>query len=570
MRKITLWILNISVGLFFICASSASADVIRDFKSTITVLPDASIIVEEQIIYDFENNLSHGIYRDILSKNSENDPLLIEVISVSSEKNESYLFSTEKVDGHFLIKIGNPEKLISGIKEYYITYRVLGAITYHDQYDEIYWNATGNDWNVRILKSEAMVVLPTNVYPTQQSCYYGPYGSTTECGLSDNIFSSGTVLNEKEGLTVAVGFPKGTVAFYQAQKPSLIERILITFWPLVVPIGVFILMFSRWLKKGRDPKGRGVIVPQYDVPDNLTPLEVYCIVRDGFNNKNISAEIIYLATRGFIKVRQLEEKVLGLIPKKDYEFTLLKEEGLLENEFDRKIIKSIFGDSGEVGGVAKLSDLNNTFYKYIREINNLVIDGMLAKKYYKNFPKLSCKEGLVVGFSFALLFVSGGISLNIENSINGMIKLLVLVASLLVSLIIWFVFTRLMPAKTIKGVETREYLLGLKKYLEVAEKDRIEFHNAPEKKPEIFEKLLPYAMVFSVEEDWAREFEGVYTMPPSWYQGQGSFNVVTFGHEIAVFNTLASKFVSSTPNSGGSGGGGFSGGGGGGGGGGSW
>lgn len=570
MRKITPWISILSVGLFFVCASPLHADVIRDFKSTITVLPDASIIVEEQIVYDFENNLSHGIYRDIVSKNSEGDPIILEVISVSSEKNESYLFSAEKNDGHFLIKIGDPEKLISGIKEYYITYRVLGAITYYDQYDEIYWNATGNDWNVKILKSEAMVILPANTQPKQQSCYYGPLGSSLECGMSDNIFSSGTVLNEKEGLTVAVGFPKGSVSFYQAPKPSLIERILITFWPLVIPIGVFILMFTRWLKKGRDPKGKGVIIPQYDVPDNLTPLEVSCLIRDGFNNKNISAEIIYLATQGFIKVRQIEDKILGLIPKKDYEFTLLKEEGLLSNEFDRKIVRAIFGESGEVGGVAKLSDLNNTFYKYLKDIYNSVIDGVLAKKYYKNFPKLSCKEGLIVGFSFALLFVIGGISLNIENSVNGMVKLLVLGSSLLGALIIWFVFNRLMPAKTKRGVEIKEYLLGLKKYLEVAEKDRIEFHNAPEKKPEIFEKLLPYAMVFSVEEDWAREFEGIYTTPPSWYEGQGSFSVVTFGHEIALFNTLATGFVNSTPNSSGSGGGGFSGGGGGGGGGGSW
>jgi uncharacterized membrane protein len=128
-----------------------------------------------------------------------------------------------------------------------------------------------------------------------------------------------------------------------------------------------------------------------------------------------------------------------------------------------------------------------------------------------------------------------------------------------------------MTAKSKKGVLSYEYLLGLKDYLKIAEKDRLRFHNAPEKKPEVFEQLLPYAMVFGVEELWAKEFEGIYINPPDWYQGNknSTFNVVAFGHEMVLFNNLATTSFSSSPSSG-SGGGGSSGGGGGGGGGGSW
>jgi len=110
--------------------------------------------------------------------------------------------------------------------------------------------------------------------------------------------------------------------------------------------------------------------------------------------------------------------------------------------------------------------------------------------------------------------------------------------------------------------------------LQIAEKDRLNFHNAPDKKPEIFENLLPYAMVFGVEELWAKEFKSIFITPPNWYEGSNSFNVVNFGADMAIFNSLAAGAISSSPHSGGgmsgSSGGGLSGGGGGGGGGGSW
>jgi uncharacterized membrane protein len=119
----------------------------------------------------------------------------------------------------------------------------------------------------------------------------------------------------------------------------------------------------------------------------------------------------------------------------------------------------------------------------------------------------------------------------------------------------------------------REQIQGLKRYIEVAEKDRINFHNAPEKKPELFEKLLPFAMVLGAEKAWAKQFEGIYSTPPSWYHGSSNsaFNAVLFTNNLSSFNAAATSSLTSAPKGGsGSGGGGFSGGGFGGGGGGSW
>jgi len=571
--KTTLILCIIFLGLFFVFTNRAHAEVIHDFNSTINVLADSSILVNEKINYDFEGALRHGIYRTIPLINSKGQPIEVKVISVTDEKGSAYKYNETKSNGNISIQIGDADTMISGLKDYYISYRVLGSISYYDNFDEIYWNATGNEWQVPIEKAEAQVVLPNNIFPIQQSCYYGKLGSNTKCNVVDSSIFTAEKLNANEGLTVAVGFQKGVVSIYQAKVESKLTKFIVTFWPLLLPIGVFIYMFIEWWKKGRDPKGTGVIIAQYDVPDSLAPLEVGGIVNAEIKNQNISAEIIYLATMGFIKIKQIEGKdgkFLGLVSGKDYEFTLLKEGGLLVYDFDKKIIKAIFGDDGNVGGSVRLSALDDNFYKSIPEIKNSVIDILLSKKYFTNLPKVK-----MFPLIFALVWIAGGIlmaggfgDVGVDYSGNKIVTA-VMCFSLGISILILIIFGRILPAKSKEGVLMEEYLLGLKEYLQIAEKDRLNFHNAPEKKPEIFEKLLTYAMVFGVVEILAKEFEDIYTTAPKWYDSKSAgFNAVGFGREMSSFGALANASFTSTPA--GSGGAGFSGGGGGGGGGGSW
>jgi len=137
------------------------------------------------------------------------------------------------------------------------------------------------------------------------------------------------------------------------------------------------------------------------------------------------------------------------------------------------------------------------------------------------------------------------------------------------------VFGLVMPARTKEGVLAREHILGLKSYLQVAEKDRLKFHNAPDKNPKTFEKFLPFAMVLGVEKEWAKQFEGIYNTNPSWYSdpSMGNFSAVVLASGLNNFGNMAQTTLSSKPSSSGGGSGfsgGSSGGGFGGGGGGSW
>lgn len=138
-----------------------------------------------------------------------------------------------------------------------------------------------------------------------------------------------------------------------------------------------------------------------------------------------------------------------------------------------------------------------------------------------------------------------------------------------------------MSRRTYKGVLAYEHILGFKEFLSVTERERLKFHQAPEKKPQLFEKYLPYAMVLGVENEWAKQFEEIYKQKPDWYESYDSRPLAAYAF-VSGLNSLSSKSASiftSTPASktssgsfgaSGFGGGGFSGGGGGGGGGGSW
>jgi uncharacterized membrane protein len=130
----------------------------------------------------------------------------------------------------------------------------------------------------------------------------------------------------------------------------------------------------------------------------------------------------------------------------------------------------------------------------------------------------------------------------------------------------------LMPRRTPAGREMYRRVLGFREYMQVAETDRQRFYE----EANIFEKYLPYAIVYGCVDKWAKAFEdmGIEPSTSNWYVGTTAFHAVAFSQNLNSFSNSLSSAIASTPGgSGGSGfssGGGFSGGGVGGGGGGRW
>lgn len=559
-------------GMLFASAVFAS-EKIDDFKVEAYIQANGDVLIKESISYDFDVLQKHGIYRDIpviYERNGGKYNLRLTDIKVLDSSGKILPFTTKQSGDNERITIGDANVLVTGKIGYNISYKVARAINYFSDHDEFYWNATGNKWEVPIAQSLLTVYFPKTIAESslQKDCFVGPGGSTEKCPSSRYIFTqSGIVssaafasdfLSSGSGLTAVLSFPKGAI-----NQPSFLLTVwyffLDNYW-LGLPFLAFVIMFYIWRERGRDPKPASTIIAEYDVPDNLTPAEVGTILDNQADNLDISADIISLAVRGYIKINRLEEK--GLIFKStDHELEKLKNQSDLSNMFEQKLMASIFDKKEKV----KLSDLKDEFYKDLEKIKESVYNSVTQKGYFTANPEKARKNYLIAGgavlfFSFYLFSIS-----------------LIAGFSFVATGIIIMVFGYFMPQLTIKGQRTKEYILGLKLYLGVAEKDRLEFHNAPEKNPQLFEKLLPYAIALKVEEKWAKQFEGIYKGQPSWYSDPSgaNFNSILFVSSLNSFTTSANSNLSSAPSRAGSGGsgfggGGFSGGGFGGGGGGSW
>ncbi len=558
----------ISIFFLFILTRSASAQVaINDFSADIKINSDSSIVITETITYDFGSDEKHGIFRDIYYKyklSGGNFKLRLSDISVTDENNRPYIFSVSDQGKFRRIKIGDPDKTYSGVKIYKIKYTVNRAINFFSDHSELYWNVTGSDWQLPIKQVKAEVSLPQSVSQPdiKTECYAGPAASDQKC-LSTRYLYSGEnqvsgasfvsdILNTGEGLTFVLSLPDGLI-----KKPSTMKAVIEAAadnWIVALPIIIFIIMFYLWYKRGRDPQGAGTIIAQFDAPDNLTPAEVGAIIDENTQNKDISAEIIYLAVNGYLKINYIKKE--GVFSSDDFELVKLKESADLTNAFEKKLLDSLFADGKRA---VKISDLKNSYYQDLQIIKKAVYKSVTDKKYFIKNPSV-----------VRIIYSVFGIAVSFLGWPAGLVFGAIGVVSFIISGLIIIIFSFFMPVKTMAGVNAKENILGLRLYLSVAEKDRINFHNAPAKKPEVFEKLLPYAMVLGVEKEWAKQFENIYKENPSWYSGPGgmAFNPIIFAGNLNSFAAKANTAMSTAPSggsgfSGGGVGGGFGGGGGG-------
>lgn len=570
--KTTLWISLLFVGLFFVFAHTVSAESISNFNSQIKINSDASVLITETIKYDFGDIEKHGINRYIpvnYKTNVGNKSINLDLQSVAMD-GQDVNFEVSSSSENKNIKIGNADTLINGEHTYMIVYKIEGAVNYFKDLDELYWNITGNEWQVPIENISVSVVLPeASTEKIDMSCYEGVLGSNEKCTteVNNNLYTakSTRILQSGEGLTIAIDFPKGIV--YQPTQLENIISLIKDNFIIILPFIVFIIMFFVWKKYGKDPKGYSVIIAQYETPTGMKPTLVGSLVDERPDFRDITAGLIYLAEQGFVKIKRLEKEwILGSV---DYEIELLKNDIASLEKTEKNILNLFFEDSLVVGSIKTISNFKESvnFSLKSKEIISDLYQEMTDKGYFSDNPN-KVKVLYVVGGMF---FTAFAIFLSLK--LFGIIG----IVSSVISGIIVIIFGFLMGKKTKLGAETKDYILGFKLFLSVTEKDRLNFHNAPEKNPEKFMEFLPYAIALGVENKWAQQFKDVYIEQPSWYQSNvaGSFVAMSFMSHMSDFSKSVNTslaFVSKSAASGGfgGGGGGFSGGGFGGGGGGSW
>ena len=630
----------ISIGSVLILAlillpvsSGAETERILDFTSSVVVRPDASLKVTEKIkVRALGRKIKRGIIREFPTKYKGPFGGTVQVgfkikKILRDGRQESY--HTENVSNGVAIYIGTKNVFLkSGVYTYTIVYETDGQLGYFSDYDELYWNATGNGWTFAIDRAQAIITPPPGAETLNMTGYTGPQGAkgkdfSVKKNANRIVFTTTKPLAPKEGLTVAVSWPKGLVT-----QPSFMETALKHYRPTLVGlIGLLVVFFYYlvfWFRVGRDPE-KGVIIPLFEPPDGLSPAAVRFITQMGFDNKATTVALIDMAVKKYLTIKEedgnyslhrtgqidtllsVDEKKLAknffvgikkIVLKKENHRTISKGIGEFKKALNKIYGKNYFISNRVYFTVGLLLSLGVMAAMVLFSADlatggfislwlsmwtfGVTVLALIVFRAWRLTLSGKVSKGDLVGpviiSLFALPFfigeVVGLVVLSSVISFQGII-----IGAVLAFLNI--LFFNLLKAPTQDGRKVLDRLDGFKNYLTIAEKDRINLLNPPEETPELFEKYLPYAMALDVEVQWGERFAAVLAASdtgdgqysPQWYSGKNwnSARISGFTSTLGSSFSGAISSASARPgSSSGSSGGGSSGGGGGGGGGSGW
>ncbi len=619
----------LSLFLTLICATAEER--ILNFDSEIRVGRDGFLDVVETIRVNVEGNqISRGIYRDFpqdyVTKWGLRQRRPFEVKGVM-RNGVPEPFAVEPLGSGTRVRIGSADVFLDtgSVQEYRIAYRTGRQLWFDEKGDELYWNVTGNFWDFPIVESKARVILPEGIEVQEAEAYTGLAGAKgrdyVKTEETDGVsFRTNRPLSQREGLTIVVRWEPGKLDALAYKKPGVWAGNEVLLLGLVI-VAVGLLVFvALWFEVGRDP-ARGVIVPGWEPPVGFSPAAVRYLRNMGLDDRCFTAAVLSLASKGFLRIEEYGVSTYKLIKEKSKGKGDLPpdEDGLFEDLFsdgkslllDQVNHAQIYLAKTNLAAALQIGLRGKYFHNHTSkwligllvcalglglivisaEVPGVLVMMMLAFMVVGTLVTSSLVAGIRVGRTskvwggLGVLFLAGlaGIVLVLLGNFAGLwcalVTLVVIVAAP--------VFHFLMKAPTRAGRKELDAIAGFREYLSVAEEDRLNLENPPEKTPELFERFLPYALALGVEQNWSEKFDdilsaagkeqGGQSYTPSFYTGgrSGFENALTgAGIGAAIGGALAASSVAPS-SSGSSSGGGFSsggssGGGGGGGGGGGW
>jgi hypothetical protein len=623
-------------------APALAREEIRSFTSDVVLNADGSVNVTETIEVNAEGTeIRRGIYRDIpvvmLGSDGGKVRPGLEVTGVTRDGDQE-MYRVERMGNFQRIWIGNPDYFLDyGTHRYIIRYTMTRMARQFEDHDELYWNATGNYWIFPILSARATVRLPDGAVISDLAGYTGEVGSTEQAvsikRTSDTTasFRASRALGAGEGMTIAVAFNKGVIAFptgvaaLMQQLSDLRETII----PVLAALLAVAYNALAWFRVGRDPD-KGTIIPLFHAPKGFSPPLTHYIHKWGFGDMGwtaLTSAIFDLGVRGLVTIDNSSGSLSIKTTGKQPDEPLSTSENIIfsylqsrkTTVIDKSTGPTLQKKRGEFTSAIETENRalwfkNNTGYSLLGfALAILLLGGMV---FTEILDPIWLIGSIVVGIVLATLGRVAGkglqgrfipslvgfvwvaiVGFNVFGFIlDSLTSLSINVASIAaVSIVVvTIIFTVLMRAPTLQGRKVMDQIDGLKLYLETAEKDRMNMAEAPPMTATRFERLLPYAIALGVEKPWSKHFEAELarnavsdvsgsSYSPSWYHSGsgrsvgGSASSMTNAVSAAAAGMTAAMVAaqpvqasSSGFSSGGGGGGGSSGGGGGGGGGGGW
>lgn len=608
-----LGVLLIGMVSFFASGASAQADTsdftFDSFRADYLLErgegAEARLTVTETMVARFpEFDQNHGIERAI-PRTYERASLGIEVHSVTDGGGKPIPYESE-VEGDFLLlRIGDPEAYVHGEQTYAITYTARNVVRDFGEagVQEWYWDVNGTGWQQPFAATSMTLRLGEGLAPGltgAASCYEGGDGSTRRCEMqrTDLGFAAEATgrLGPGQTLTVSVGFAPGTFAPQFVLRDQWYAVFLLDWLPWVIAgmVGLHTAA-SAVIRFGvlRHAPGRGIIVPEYEPPEHIDPLVAGALL--GSPQRGFAGFLTRLALFGQARLlvnpgaRKRERVSLAL--------TEQPLTGLTPNE--QATYQVLFKSMG-APAVVRLSGTDRALVSRISTVllqqqTGLVSTGLMAKR-TMSFPKWVNRAS---AWLVALLIVWALVAIFVWGELTQAI----LFGAVLAAVCGWITTRLQRPVlrRTAAGAQVFEHLHGLRMYMQLAEADRLRLLQGPLTADRdgvgtahgeivhIYEQLLPYAVLFGLEREWAAETSrlfteeqaasawtdllradtlGVVASSATWAASARSIRQATAATTGASGQSWFGS--SSSGSSSGSSGGGYAGGGGGGGGGGGW
>lgn len=538
--------------------------------------------VVETIIAVFpETDQNHGIRR-LVPDTYNSQPVRPHLVSVTDETGAPRESEVEEDGGVFSI-VSRADSYVHGRQTYVLTY-TLENVTWNfpDTGLEFYWDVNGVDWEQPFSAVTARLHLASDLASQltgRLSCYQGAQGSADACAsiTSDPGPDGGVVITASAGslapqqtLTLAVGFESGTFTVFDSSYLGSPLGWLQAVAGVGVLGGAGLALRARRRGLADDP-GRPTIIAEYTPPSGVDALESAVLL--GKRDKAIPAEILEQAVAGSIRIIEGER---GWTGKAKLTAELVDPS---RADADGSLLLGALFPAGQAGETYQFGRQDSRFASKAQKILTAADKDLTARGLRRAVPTGTRAWPIVATLvAGALVFVFGMVALG--SGVQAVVPTVVMVAAgLLVVLALCLVVRRPLSAQ---GAEVRDHLKGLEEFIAWAEADRIRMLQSPagaervpvdvsdpRQKLALYEKLLPYAVVFGQEKEWSSQLAVLYTAVgaagPYWYYGTGAFDASGFSSSIG---SLSAAAASSSSTSGGSSGGGSAGGGGGGGGGG--
>ncbi len=453
----------------------------------------------------------------------------LDLIGISDDQNRPLKYSHDRWNDELTIAPSQVDPARAATVQ--INYLVHNFVRSFPDHDEIYWDlAAGNPYVTD--RASAMVMLPDAAAGNLRAQAFLT-GATRDAvpaqAQGSNVqIDPARSLPPRTGLLVNIFVSPGI--FHPPSSPARAWWFLAANPVVLLPLPVLVVMLGLRSLKQRAPT---VITTEYEPPPGLTPAEAGMLVDDRFDPRDVTATLVDLAVRGYLRIEVDPESTPD---HRDYILRLLKgheQWSELANHEEAMIFNIFYG-----GQWTKLSSLRLRFSVAVPAMQTGVLNALIAKGLYRMNPTTAQHVRMAAIGALGLLLALAAPWLPLFRS-----PLAALIAFALSAAVVYFFGLRLSP-KTLKGVQVCAEIEGFREYLNRVDRDRLERVS-----PQQFERCLPYAMALGVEHHWAQTFAGITTEVPDWFQSAatGTFDPKLWASSIDAMAQQARGILTSEP-----------------------